>query len=415
MELLPDAIEEKTRVRHWLQEGGWCITRAPRTDARIASIDILRGAVMVLMALDHVRDYFTVARCNPMDLSCTEPALFLTRWITHFCAPVFVFLAGASAGLMSGRKSPAALGRFLLARGAWLIIVEWFVMSTAFTFSLHGLPQLGGRVLIALQVIWAIGASLIVLAGVQFAGKRPALLIGAAILLAHNLLDPIWPVTNPFDTSAPLWAGLHSQIGHVVGPYYVAAIYPLLPWTGVLLLGYGASPLFEGSADARRRRLLRWGLVLTLGFVALRLSGAYGDPNAERYIADTLIKRRDKVSAAYLPTVNPLVGFALGEDGALTFENAAIKADTAAPPSGGYTARWATFDNATGTTQPLGETSAPQTTLASPPGLARTTGTFVQVAVTALDQRYPSWGAPVTVHFKRQPQNWKLVGIERLP
>ncbi len=247
---------------------------------RVASLDIVRGLVLVIMALDHVRD-FTMAGAaqDPMSDPNIGVALFFTRWITHFCAPVFVFLAGASAGLMSGRKSPAALGRFLLARGAWLIIVEWFVMSTAFTFSLHGLPQLGGRVLIALQVIWAIGASLIVLAGVQFAGKRPALLIGAAILLAHNLLDPIWPVTNPFDTSAPLWAGLHSQIGHVVGPYYVAAIYPLLPWTGVLLLGYGASPLFEGSADARRRRLLRWGLVLTLGFVALRLSGAYGDPN----------------------------------------------------------------------------------------------------------------------------------------
>jgi hypothetical protein len=148
---------------------------------------------------------------------------------------------------------------------------------------------------------------------------------------------------------------------------------------------------------------------------AIVKSGAYSDPNAERYIADTLIKRRDKVAAAYLPTINPLVGFTLGEDGALAFENAAIKADTAAPPTGGYTARWATFDNATGATQPLGETSAPQTTLPAPPGLAKTTGTFVQVAVTGLDQRYPSWGAPVTVYFKRQPQTWKLVGVERLP
>ena len=148
---------------------------------------------------------------------------------------------------------------------------------------------------------------------------------------------------------------------------------------------------------------------------AIVKSGAYSDPNAERYIADTLIKRRDKVAAAYLPTINPLVGFTLGEDGALAFENAAIKADTAAPPSGGYTARWATFDNATGATQPLGETSAPQTTLPAPPGLAKTTGTFVQVAVTGLDQRYPSWSAPVTVYFKRQPQTWKLVGVERLP
>ena len=247
---------------------------------RLVSLDVLRGLVLVIMALDHVRDFMMVAAAqDPMSDPNIGVVLFLTRWITHFCAPVFVFLAGASAGLMTRRRPPAALCRFLLARGAWLIVVEWFVMSTAFTFSPGGLPQLGGRILIGLQVIWAIGASLIVLAGVQFLGKRAALLIGAAILLGHNLLDPVWPVTNLFDSTAPLWAGLHSQIGHVFGPYYVASIYPLLPWTGVMLLGYGASPLFDGAADARRRRLLTWGLILTISFVALRLSGAYGDPN----------------------------------------------------------------------------------------------------------------------------------------
>ena len=147
---------------------------------------------------------------------------------------------------------------------------------------------------------------------------------------------------------------------------------------------------------------------------AIVKTGAYSDPAAERHIADTLIKRRDKVVAAYLPTINPLVAFALSEDGTLTFDNAAIKADTAAQPSGGYTARWAAFDNATGATRPLGETKG-LNTLAAAAGLDKTTGTFVLVAVTGLDQRYPSWAAPVTVYFKREPQTWKLVGVERLP
>jgi len=148
---------------------------------------------------------------------------------------------------------------------------------------------------------------------------------------------------------------------------------------------------------------------------AIVKSGAYSDPDAERHIADTLIKRRDKVAAAYLPAINPLVNFALAENGTLTFENAAVAANTAAQPSGGYTARWASFDNATGATKPVGETSAAVTTLASPPGMDASAGGFVQVAITAVDQRYPSWATPVTVHFKREPQGWKLVGVERLP
>jgi hypothetical protein len=148
---------------------------------------------------------------------------------------------------------------------------------------------------------------------------------------------------------------------------------------------------------------------------AIVKTGGYSDPDAERYIADTLIKRRDKIAAAYLPTINPLVDFALSEDGTLTFDNAAIKAETAAQPSGGYTARWAAFDNATGATRPLGETRGALNSLAAAPGLDKTTGTYVQIAVAATDQRYPSWGTPVTVYFRREPQNWKLVGVERLP
>jgi uncharacterized membrane protein len=247
---------------------------------RLASIDVLRGLVLVIMALDHVREFLMRgAELDPMGDPNVGAVLFFTRWITHFCAPVFVFLAGASVGLMTARRPPRALARFLLARGAWLVAVEWFVMATAFTFSPSGLPPLGGRILIVLQVIFAIGVGLIVLSAIQFLGRRVALALGAAIVVGHNLLDPIWPVTNVFMTTAPVWAGLHSQMGHVVGPYFVVVVYPLLPWTGVLLLGFGASPLFEGSAERRRRRLLAWGGLVTLAFIALRALSVYGEPN----------------------------------------------------------------------------------------------------------------------------------------
>jgi len=275
------------------------------TDARayrLASIDMVRGLVLVIMALDHVRD-FTMAGADmdPLSNPHVGPVLFLTRWITHFCAPVFVFLAGTSAGLMTTRRMPSDMARLLVTRGLWLIAIEWFVMSTAFTFSPLGLAPLGGRVLVAMQVIWAIGASMVILAGVQFLGRRPALWIGAAIVILHNLLDPIWPSTNALDTSPPLWAALHAQMAHVAGPYMIVFLYPLLPWTGVLLLGFGARGLFEGSPTRRNARLVRWGLGVTLAFVLLRASGVYGDPNPWQVQAAAMATAADFVNTTKYP------------------------------------------------------------------------------------------------------------------
>ena len=247
---------------------------------RLASIDMLRGLVLVIMALDHVRDFtMASAAMDPMASAGAGVALYFTRWITHFCAPVFVFLAGTSAGLMTARRDPAALGRFLLARGLYLIAIEWFVMATAFTFAPLGIPQLGGLIMVGLQVIWVIGAGMVILAGVQFLGRRAALVIGAAIVVFHNLLDPIWPATSPFDPNGPLWAALHSQVAQVAGPYYLVFLYPLVPWVGVLLLGFGASVLFEAPPERRDARLAAWGLALTAAFVVLRAAGVYGEPN----------------------------------------------------------------------------------------------------------------------------------------
>ena len=245
---------------------------------RLTSIDMLRGLAIVIMALDHARDYLNASLQDPMLDPNVSPALFATRWITHFCAPVFVFLAGTSAGMMAGRKTPTVLGAFLLKRGVWLIFIEVSVISTAWTFSPLGIEgPLHGKILVVMQVIWAIGASMVVLAGIQFLGRRACLLIGAAIVLGHNLLDPIWPAGG--GSGWPLWVALHSQISEIVGPFSVRFAYPLLPWTGVMLLGYGAAGIFQASPGQRESRLLKAGLALTVAFVALRALDVYGDPH----------------------------------------------------------------------------------------------------------------------------------------
>lgn len=248
---------------------------------RLTSIDMLRGLAIVIMALDHVRDYFMVGgERDPMSNPDIGAALFFTRWITHVCAPVFVFLAGTSAGLMTARKTRLTLGAFLLTRGVWLIVVEVFVVSTAWSFAPWGMEQVGGLVVVPMQVIWAIGASMIVLAGAQFLGQRACLAIGATILVGHNLLDPVWPPTGGlFDTSSPAWTALHAETGVVVGPFHLAFVYPLLPWIGVMLTGFGAAGLFEEPAERRDARLLAWGLAALAAFVVLRGADVYGDPN----------------------------------------------------------------------------------------------------------------------------------------
>lgn len=248
---------------------------------RLTSIDMLRGLVILIMAIDHTRDFFSVQMAiDPMSDPNVGLPLALTRWITHFCAPVFVFLAGTSAGLMVARKTPAALAKFLLTRGLWLIFVEVVLISTATTFSPGGIEQLGGRTLVFLQVIWVIGASMVLLAGLQFLGRKVCLWLGAAIVLGHNVLDGHWPAAqNLLDTAPPLWAALHVSMSKVAGPFHFLFLYPLLPWVGVMLLGYGVSLLFQWPAAQRNAALLFWGVALTLAFIALRLIDGYGDPN----------------------------------------------------------------------------------------------------------------------------------------
>src|SRR5262245_934631 len=229
---------------------------------------MLRGLVMVVMALDHVRDYFTSARFDPTDLNLTTPALFLTRWVTHFCAPTFVLLAGTSAWLASRRRSRSELAGFLLKRGVWLILLEFTVVSCGWYLNFRW--ELGLRA----QVIWAIGVSMIALAGLVYLPRATILAIAVAIVAGHNLLDGITPLyAGGLET---LWRVLHVQGQLPAIPAFVT--YPLLPWIGVMALGYLLGPVLDLPAEERRRSLTRLGLGMIAGFLVLRMLNVYGDP-----------------------------------------------------------------------------------------------------------------------------------------
>jgi uncharacterized membrane protein len=233
---------------------------------RVASIDILRGLVMVLMALDHVRDFFTDAHFDPLDLTQTNGPLFLTRWITHFCAPTFVLLAGVSAYLTGRSCSRAELSRFLLTRGLWLVVLEVTLMSLVWTFNVrydHGL---------FLQVIWAIGVSMIVLAALVHLPVGEIAAYSLLIIFGHNLLDDLDP--QRFGSWAPLWSLLH--VSEPIPHAFVA--YPLVPWIAVMSLGYCIGSLFDLERERRKQWFVYLGAASLTVFVLLRATNVYGDP-----------------------------------------------------------------------------------------------------------------------------------------
>jgi uncharacterized membrane protein len=241
---------------------------------RIESIDLLRGIVMIIMALDHVRDYFHADAFlfNPLDLSNTNVPLFFTRWITHFCAPVFVFLAGTSAFLVGSRKGKAELSSFLLKRGLWLLVLEFTVINIAWFFNFE-------FSLIALTVIWALGIGMIALAGAIHLPFKAILVIGIVLVAGHNLLDPL----KMTGTNAPaiLWSLLHEFKGFQLDPFFLFVGYPILPWTGIMLLGYCFGTLYLKDTDASYRKLilLQTGIGMIVAFVVIRLVNVYGDPS----------------------------------------------------------------------------------------------------------------------------------------
>jgi uncharacterized membrane protein len=249
---------------------------------RIASVDILRGIVMVVMALDHVRDYFTDVRFAPEDLTQTNAALFFTRWITHFCAPTFVFLAGTGAFLSLGRgRDEKALSRFLWTRGLWLVVLEFTFVRSAWLFSVS--PAAGFWV----QVIWALGISMIVLAALVRLPLPWIAAFGIVMIAGHNLFDGV--AVSPTTPSGWLWSVLHVQgpLIHEGQPVLFVA-YPVIPWIGVMAAGYAFGALLQRPEAERHRTLLRLGGAMTAAFVLIRLLNVYGDPQPWRVEKDAV-------------------------------------------------------------------------------------------------------------------------------
>jgi uncharacterized membrane protein len=242
---------------------------------------MLRGGVVVLMALDHTRDFFSNAVFNPLDLARTWPALFFTRWVTHICAPVFVLLAGMGAFLYQAQgRTKGEMARFLLGRGCLLIALEFTLVHFGWFFSFEY------EFLLA-QVIWAIGWSMIALAGLVFLPVWAVGLFGTVMIAGHNLFDGA--AFGGASALGRLWIVLHEGGSIGLGPgRELFVLYPLAPWIGVMAAGYALGPLLLRPTGERRRTLLWLGLAMALAFVALRWSNLYGDPRPWAAQPDTL-------------------------------------------------------------------------------------------------------------------------------
>jgi uncharacterized membrane protein len=236
---------------------------------RVESVDVLRGLLIVLMALDHARDYFSSAAINPTDPIHSWPALFITRWVTHLCAPGFILLAGASVYLQRQRKSAATLTRALILRGLWLIFLEITVVSFGWSFG-FGAP--------VLQVIWVIGICMIALAGLQWLPTPAVGLFGAIVILGHNLLDPIH--ANALGSWSDVWYILHERGWLTFHAHHIALYgYPVIPWIGVMAVGYCFGAVVALAPERRQRISALLGAASLGAFVLLRLTHSYGDPS----------------------------------------------------------------------------------------------------------------------------------------
>jgi uncharacterized membrane protein len=245
---------------------------------RVASIDILRGLVMIIMALDHTRDFFhqPAMLANPLDANTTTIPIYFTRWITHFCAPTFLFLSGVSAYLSSLKKSKKDAGLFLIKRGLFLVILETTVVSFGITFNYH-------FSFIVWQVIWAIGWSMVFLGLLALVSRKLVLAIGILLFFGHNILDYVQFPQSGMERTAFLLlfranaSFLPLDAGHTVGVFYA-----ILPWTGAMLMGYSIAHWFRPDFPAARRRklLLQSGIFLVLLFIVLRATGVYGNPTS---------------------------------------------------------------------------------------------------------------------------------------
>jgi uncharacterized membrane protein len=242
-----------------------------QTQQRIASLDVLRGLIMIIMALDHVRDFFHFDAFlhDPLDLKTTSVFLFFTRWITHFCAPIFILLAGISIYLQSKRKPKNQLSRFLFKRGLWLVCIELTVVYFSWTFDFTFHQSL-------LQVIWAIGVCMMCMAALIYLPFKLLASLSVFIILFHNLTD-VFPLKHNLITDLIFYG---SFALHNIGSHGTYIIYPLLAWLGVMLLGYCIGFYFaDTSPIVRQASLLKAGLGLITLFIVLRFANFYGNPS----------------------------------------------------------------------------------------------------------------------------------------
>jgi len=247
------------------------IPNNPLKRQRMLSIDIVRGLAMVFMTLDHTRDFFTSALYEPTNLASASPMMFVTRWITNFCAPAFIFLAGTSSFLFKSHgRTSKELSFFLFSRGLWIIFLEFTLVQWgwSFSFTYHN---------VECQVMWAIGCSMIALSGLIFLPRLLIMTISLLMIFGHNLLDGI-TVSNWGDLS---WL---IEILHVPGTIVIFnkvnahILYPLIPWIGVMALGYSMAPLFLRERQERKGTLFKLGIGMIAAFIIVRAINLYGDP-----------------------------------------------------------------------------------------------------------------------------------------
>ncbi|HKD02358.1 MAG TPA: heparan-alpha-glucosaminide N-acetyltransferase domain-containing protein [Terriglobales bacterium] len=250
------------------------LSKPATRQGRLQSVDALRGAVMILMALDHTRDFVSRAAMSfqPTDLARTTTALFFTRWVTHFCAPVFAFTAGLGAFLWLRRdRTRGQLSRFLITRGLWLMFLELTVLRGILFLDVGWSDRL-----VLLAVIWMLGLSMVVLAGLIHLPPRWLLPLSLLVIASHNLFDSVDPAR--FGRAAWIWDILHVLQPFPVHGALVMAAYPLVPWFAVMAAGYCVGPVLRWERERRQRFLIRLGLGLSFLFVVLRAWNRYGDP-----------------------------------------------------------------------------------------------------------------------------------------
>jgi uncharacterized membrane protein len=261
----------------------------PVPNQRISSIDLVKGLAMLIMALDHVRDYVHAPAFlfDPADPTQTTLAIFFTRWVTHFCAPAFSFLAGMSAFMVGKRKPLNELSGFLLKRGIWLIFIELTIVGFAWYFDFR-FGTFG------LLTIWSLGISMVVLAGLVYLPKKFILIFSIVLIFGHNLLD------NFQLNDSILWAILHKLNIFMLSENLMFVVgYPMIPWIGVMALGYWFGTYYNKSVDNSKRKLTfnLIGICAIILFIALRWTNVYGDP--------VLFQQYDSLSQDLVSFLNP--------------------------------------------------------------------------------------------------------------